>query len=510
MGVSMDEQQQAFVNGAVIGALRMVLQRAVANSVDVHSLLERLERFEQSGSPADARLLAEDCRRLSVSPREEIRQLGEQLDGYYRNANIRVVVTQTLLNRLIPPQGPEYTEVNDTIMGVPVAGQAVNTSALGVQFMPDPSHLRLALQVSGRIHSETAANAGPATFYNSGDAEYSASKAMEIDADGIKLAPAEVAVNSRAQLRGVHTQFDGIPLIGSLAQSVARSQQEQAQGQANQETEGKISARAKQRIDAEAYAKVYDFTQKVRRRVYQPLTDLSLRPTMIGAQTSEERLAMRLRLAADDELGAFTPRPRAPADSVASLQLHESAVNNVFEKLELDGRTATLPELSRYIAGRLNRPQPWNIDPAQDDVTISFASKNAIAVRFQDGQAVLALSIARFSKGSRNWRDFQVRVCYRPQVEGRSAELVRDGTIQLSGARISGGGQIALRGVFSKAFPKNSAWKLTPQRFLNDPSLANVAVTQFVVEDGWVGVALGPTSLGQASAATENQMPVRE
>jgi hypothetical protein len=504
--VPLDQQQQAFINGEAISGLRAVLARAVAGSVDVGSLLERLERFEQSGAPAEAQSLADDCRRLSVSPRAEVRRLGQQLDSYYRNANIRVVVSQTLLNRLIPPQGPEYTDVNDTILGVPVAGQAVNTSALAVQFIPTPDHLRLALQVSGRIHSETAANAGPATFYNSGDAEYSASKAMEIDADGIKLAPAEVAVDSRAQLREVRTQFDGIPLIGSLAQSVARSQQEQSLDQANQETQGKISARAKQRIDSEAYAKVYEFTQNVRRRIYQPLADLSLRPTMISAQTTEERMAMRLRLAADDELAAFTPRPRAPADSLASLQLHESAVNNMLEKLELDGRTATLPELSRYVAGRLNRPAPWNIDPAHDDVTVSFAPKNAISVRFQNGQAALTLAIARFSKGSRSWRDFQVRVCYRPQVEGRSAELVRDGTIQLSGARLNGSGQIALRGAFSKVFPKNTAFKLTPQRFLTDPSLSDVAITQFVIEDGWLGAALGPTHVSQAAAPTNKQL----
>ena len=208
---------------------------------------------------------------------------------------------------------------------------------------------------------------------------------------------------------------------------------------------------------------------------------------------------MRLRLAADDELAAFTPRPRAPADSLASMQLHESAINNVLEKLELNGRTATLPELSHYVAGRLNRPQPWKIDSAQDDVTISFAAKNAVAVRFQNGQAILNLAIARFSKGSRGWRDFQVRVCYRPQVEGRSAELIRDGTIQLAGPRLSGTGQIALRGVFSKVFPKNSAWQLTPQRFLNDANMADVAHHQFVIEDGWIGVALGPTHISQAA-----------
>jgi hypothetical protein len=507
-GVAMDERQQAFVNGEAMLALRTVLQRGVAGPVDVQTLLARVEQFEEDRSPATAELLAEDCRRLSRSAQAEVRTLGEQLDDYYRNANIRVVVTQTLLNRLIPPQGPEYSSVNDTVLGVPIAGQAVTTSALGVKFLPNPNHLRLALQVTGQVHTETEANAGPATFYNDGDADYAASKAMEIDAAGIKLAPAEVTAYSRTHLRGLSTQFDSIPILGSVVQSVARSQHEQSQPQANQEAEEKITARAKQRIDSQAYAKVYEFTKKAGERIYQPLAELSLEPTMIGAQTSEERMAMRMRLAADDQLGAFTPRPRAPADSMASMQFHESALNNLLQKLELDGRSATLPELSRYIAGRLNRPQAWAIDPSQSDVSITFAAKNAVVVRLQDGQTVLTLSIARFSKGARAWHDFRVRVCYRPHIEGRSAELVRDGTIQLSGPRLNTGAQIALRGAFSKAFPKNSAWKLTPERFLNDPHLADVAVTQFVVEDGWIGVALGPTRVNEASARTEKQLSV--
>ena len=34
---------------------------------------------------------------------------------------------------------------------------------------------------------------------------------------------------------------------------------------------------------------------------------------------------MRLRLAGGEQLGAYTPRPRAPSDSLMSLQVHESA-----------------------------------------------------------------------------------------------------------------------------------------------------------------------------------------
>ena len=61
-------------------------------------------------------------------------------------------------------------------------------------------------------------------------------------------------------------------------------------------------------------------------------------PTSIGMETSADRLTMRLRLAADHQLGAHTPRPRAPSDSLASFQIHESAFNNLVSQLDLNGR----------------------------------------------------------------------------------------------------------------------------------------------------------------------------
>ena len=52
-------------------------------------------------------------------------------------------------------------------------------------------------------------------------------------------------------------------------------------------------------------------------------------------------------------------------------------------------------------------------------------------VRCQDGQIVLTLSIAQLSKSPRKWKNFQIQAFYRPKVEGRSAELVREGVIHI-------------------------------------------------------------------------------
>ena len=74
---------------------------------------------------------------------------------------------------------------------------------------------------------------------------------------------------------------------------------------------------------------------------------------------------------------------------------------------------------------------------------------------------VVTLSLARLSKASarKTWTNFQVRAFYRPRVNGRSAELVREGVIQFP----SGGSQIVLRGVFSRIFSKDTPWPLAPR-----------------------------------------------
>ena len=78
--------------------------------------------------------------------------------------------------------------------------------------------------------------------------------------------------------------------------------------------------------------------------------------------------------------------------------------------------------------------------------------------------------------------------------------MVRDGIVQLGGRRIPTGQQIALRGIFAKTFSSRRAWNLTPQRLATEEKFADLTVTQFVIDDGWLGVALGPQRPTERSA----------
>jgi len=502
----MSVEQQGLVSSGPVAALQAELQRWAAEPVALPELLRHLEQYEKTGLASDARLLAADCHRLGLTSRSDQppvsarARLVQRLEANYRNANLRVSVTEELLDRLMPEREPEYAPVHDTVLGRPVSGESMTSSKVGVRFLPDPNRARLALEITGEVASLTSSTSGPATFYNNSTSTYVARKPLEIDLREIRLSPADVEVQGDTRLRRLQTSFDGVPLLGGLVSRIARSQHEQKHAEIDQEVRQKVALRARRQVDSEVEAGLGQVSERLHQRLLRPLEVSRLEPTIIAAETTDQRLTLRMRLAGQDQLGGHTPRPRAPSDSLVSVQVHETAINNMLQRLALDGRTFTLPELSRHVAAQLNCSSLWDIDPAYEDATITFADQDAMAVSLRDGRVTLRLAIARLTKSPQRWRDFIVLVDYRPQVNGRSARLVRDGIVQLGGRRIPTGQQIALRGIFAKTFSSRRAWNLTPERLATAEKFADLTVTQFVIDDGWLGVALGPQRPAERSA----------
>ncbi len=500
--MSVTSHQRQFLTSGPMAALHQEMLRHTAEPVESNRLLQHLEDYERSGLPSDARLLARDCQFLGVGAGAAQQELGERVETHYRNANLRIAVSDEFVNRMIPKQEPEYAAVKDTIQGAQVRGQSLMASEITVRMIPDPHHARLALEVNGEVAALTRSTAGPATFYSDSQSTYVARKPLEISLRGISVGPTEVSVDNSSQLRGIATDFDRVPLFREVARNVAKSQHDQKMPAADAEVREKIAAQAKERVDRETTAQITAAAKRLQAEVLGPMDALLLDPMMVSAETTEKRFSMRIRLAGPDQLGGHTPRPQAPSDSLASLQIHESLLNNVLERLELDGQTFDLAGLNQRLAQRLHNFQPKPVDPDQGDVKIGFAAKDAVHVRCNDGRLEITLAIARLSKGARRFKDFQVRVSYRPVVQGRSVDLTRDGSVRLIGQRMNAGSQIALRGVFSKVFSQKQPIHVTPESFVKNPKLEGVVVTQLVIDDGWIGAAIGPPRTATAQAGT--------
>ena len=490
--IPLTPEQQRFMSSPPLAALRLELWHWAARPVGVAELLADLERYEWTRLPSDAERLAIDCQDLSVSSSAVRRQLAALVDAHYRNANVPLFDRPGVSQRSDP--GAEVAVFAGQRHGRRAAG-AGRQSGGDAGCRPDvarPASARLAMEVTGEIASLTSTDAGMATIHNESEASYKAIKPMEIDMQALRLWPVEIEVQNETRVNGMETLVDNVPLIGWIARSVARSQVDKNMAAATEEMKQKIVAQATDRINDEVSKRFGDAVERLNQRVFDPLNSLALDPQLVEAKTTQTRLTMRLRVGGEDQLGSHTPRPPSLSDSLASVQIHESVLNNGIGRLHFDGQTFTLGELSRHVAASLNCPAPWPISPENEDVRITFAKQNAVVVRCQDGQLVLSLGIARLCKGTRyRWNNFEVRASYQPVVHGRSAQLVRNNVIQLSGKR-SVASQMILRGVFAHALSRNTPWELVPQRIINEPKLQDTAITQFVIDDGWIGLSLGP------------------
>lgn len=489
----LSENQKQFLSRDAFKDLGTELREITDSAFDRRELVRRLEDYEYTNLPGEARWLADESLRLAVSRDTSKKSLGRQLAKDYCNPNLRIALTEDLLNRMMPRQTAELSRVRDTIMGTPVRGRSLTETDVAIRLIPDPHRLLLALEISGDVAALTNSSSGPVTFRSESTSRYVARKPMEITTTGIVLWPAEVTeVSNATRLRSLRTDFDRIPLIGALVQNMARSSHDSKRQEIKREIKRKVAMRAKHRIDSETNTRLNETSQRLKDRVLQPLDNLSITPEMISAKTNEQRMVMQLRLATGQQLAAHTQRPWAPLDSLLSIQIHQTAVNNILDGLNLDGNTLTLKELRERVAAKFNTPVLLDRKNKHDDVAISFAVRDSLRIDCRDGRVAVTLSIARLEKSPRVWRDFQVRAYYRVEVDGLSAKLVRDGSIRMIGRRISTGSQLAIRSIFGRVFSKNASRQLVPERIRSNPNMADQAVTQFDIDDGWVAFAMGP------------------
>ncbi|MEX2173998.1 MAG: hypothetical protein WD872_06525 [Pirellulaceae bacterium] len=498
----LSHDQSRFLKTPAFAAFTKQLHDRAAETPDLVALLDAIERHERDGLAAESQGLAEQYDLLRWSSDDGVKELVDTVNAYYRNANVRVALSAELVNRMLPRAQPQYEPVQDTIQGAWVEGDSQTSTKLRIVLTPDQSRWNIGLEAQGEVASNTASSKGPATFYQDGVSFFRARKRVLVDRRGIRLQNAEADANANNNLSDFETDFDGIPLFGNLVRAIARNQYEVAQPAAKVEVEGKIVWRATNQLDREVAAKLEQSKRDFQTKLLDPLRKLQLEPTAVDLETTADRLIARYRLAGRDQVAAHTPRPQAPGDSLLSVQIHESALNNVLEQLKLHGRRYELRELYEEITAHFTaNPEPIP-DDLPHDVYVTFATENPVSVDCQDGRVRLTIRLQELAQeGTRNqWHDFAVRGYYAPVANQLDANLEREGVIELIGNRLRFGDQIALRGIFGKVLSRNRKLNLVNKQIAQAPELTDQQVTQFVIHDGWIGVALGPKSPGRAVA----------
>ncbi len=465
-------------------------------------LARNVERFEERLLPSDAQLLASTARQLAASHDPQEQALSLLLNERFRNANIRVEFAAELISRLLPESEPREQAVHEMILGVPSRGHSRTTTRLFFRTANERGRLGLELFAAGDVDSWTTATSGPAQFRHEGRAQFSARRRLRFDRQGLHADAVQVEVASQTELQSLRTDFDRLPLLGRVVRKIARNQYQEKRGAAEQEAERRIEQKLGQALMDETATALATADVRWRERVVAPLDRLGLAPRIIEAGSANDRALLRVRLAADSQLGSHTPRPRLPSGALLGLQVHQTALNNILEGMDLNGRSFSLTELGSWLAEKLNRDDLLPKNALRDDVWIHFADQDAVHARLIDGQVELNLNFVELITPHRSWHNFRVRVRYRPESDAFTADLEREGPVELIGDSVSGV-ELALRGIVNRIFPMEEPWRLVPAQLANNPRLKGLQVTHFVIDDGWLSVAVGEESEEASSEKRE-------
>ena len=372
-----------------------------------------------------------------------------------------------------------------------VTGVSQINSKFDIDLKPANDRWVLKLKANGRVETDSVGKQGVVSVRTAASAKFDASSHIEVTKRGLYVGDADAKVRSSTRLRGVETAYDGWPLVGPLVRSIAEERYRDMAPQANRLANREARARIESEMDARIENRVDETAVALSEMVLGPLGRLQLDPCVTDMQTTEQRLLARYRVAGDWQLGAFTPRPRALSDSLMSVQLHQSALNNTLEQLIPSEQAIGIRDLISKSFGTFGKA---DVDIPEDipaDVTVQFARTRPITVEIEDGMLWLTLRILRLRRNSGiDLTQFIVRAGYRPEIDGMNARLVRDGHLRISGPRMAMRERLPVRAIFNKVFAASREIPLTVPRLVENPGTNGLVVGQLELRDGWLAMAI--------------------
>ncbi len=507
---ALKDEQVAYLNQTVGEEFVEYLRMVAIEDVDLPTLIESLDIFQETKSGVHAAWIGREYQNLLWRPEREANELAQAIDTHLRNANLRLAISDRWLNRLLPPVQEAHEPVAENVFGAQVFGQSRIANRLQFRFIPDNSRIRIMLESVGRVVSSTEATKSGVTVRNHGNARFHALRQIVIGNRGIETEATEARSNVNNQVVGIRSNMDGIPLLGPLTRRIAEKEIQAQQPAAKQHVEQKLASTVKQRFEEETNAQLYQLQTYLVKNLIEPLTMLDLEPVPIQMRSTEDRMIMRYRLAGRDQLAANTARPAGLDNSLMSMQIHESVINNLINRLELNGNEFTLKSFRDHL-GQILGVQPIQGDSHDDEeieAKIRFAPFDPIRVSFENDRILVEFNLKHLQIGKgKKWENITASAKYKYTIDGLRVTLEQDGEgVMVSGRKFNIRDQIAVRSIFTKIFRNDFAFSVLPPAIV-DKTDTPMQITQFDIIDGWVGISIDDGPVTHPHVSPHAQQP---
>jgi hypothetical protein len=402
-------------------------------------------------------------------------------------ANVRFFFFFSLLKNHLPLTVSEVARFREIIQSQPTVGRRQTETELALSLVPHDTRVLTSLEMRVDLATVSRSDAFATQLFNTGRTHVIARKTIELTEKGFVAEPCVAEIEDhRMKLVKVNTNFDGLPVLSGVFRNIVLNQYESKAYDARTESQRKILWRVRNQVDRETEERLRPINEKIKILSEYADGEFGLQVEKRNCSTDENWMNSAWGVRSKDALASHTPAPDTLPGSFADLKFHESLLNMLLGKLELEGKRGTVREFKEMLAEKFQ--QPGLSTPEENDhVEVMFAPYNPMVVRFVDGRIELTISLAALRLMGKMHRNFQVIVRYKPAYDsaGRLV-LERDGYISLVNVRE----QFVMRATFGKIFPVSRPLPLVPKVLEDDPQFDYLTTGHCRIEKGWFALAL--------------------
>jgi hypothetical protein len=469
------------------------------NLAELMGALEQYEETHGSAASAAVRKAFAEVRRTSPDGGDAVSQA---LRNNYFNYNVRVVASEGFLSKLAGESRDETGPVRDFILGANVYGTQTTHTNVRIDLIPSGSNAQFDIVANGAIASNTQGITDQATVYTYGNHYFTASKRISFDGEKFWTQPARISVSANNTTTGADTNFG---LFNAFARGIAVRRAEGMRGESEAIAASRVQDRVLPQFNTEV-DKEFGRNGKANPQLSKSLDalrELNLYPDAKSWSTTDTELKLASRLMGPNELGGGEPSPTLVLGRGATILLHETALNNATDRLELAGKTMTEDDLrarleadfSKLLDREVKFKKKEKAEPSDEDTIRAFVfdKSDPLRVSIENGTLTLTLRAGFQQEGKEDIPTQIVTVPMTFSVDMKNV-VIEPGDVGVAAAEPpeSAAKQLTRAGVIKKkistAFPRTEADRV--RYVTRGTRKVLVAVTRIRALDGWLSITV--------------------
>ncbi len=327
--------------------------------------------------------------------------LGAVVNRNYFNYNVRITVSEGMMQRVVNERRREGDRINQQQNCMTITGRQCTTTDVTVDFRPCEESAKFTVILNGRVSTRATADVACISVYSNGCHCFHAEKDVCFDGFDFCISRARVGARANNQMVDASSHVSRVPLLGRAVDNFALNAAEQKKEETDQQVASQIRREVATQFNRELYNQFHDAPYRIEDEFYGPLREQGIMPETLVLSTTEDVMLVRARTMEPHEVAGNAPylTPAVPAAGLL-IQIHESALNNGFDRMNLAGRVMTETEFQAEIEDRLSEllnqevdlPDPV-VEPGQEATvnTFIFAEEDPLRFVFEDNTVYLIL-----------------------------------------------------------------------------------------------------------------------